>query len=88
MDKLFKLLANSTEAEIEIIATLYAVWNNRIILKQIISEDMIIEDFYNWSDRKQRYSRIQVLEAINWLQQNSFEPVGFGKEIKTAQKRK
>jgi type I restriction enzyme S subunit len=84
LEKLFSLLINSTEAETEIIATIYAVWNNRIILKQNFSEETLVEDFYNWSGRKHKYAKTQVLAAIKWLTQNDFAPNGFGKEIKRA----
>lgn len=84
LDKLFHLLANATEAEAEIFATLYAVWNNRIILKQPISETNIIEDFYRWSDRKLQYSKDQLLKSLEILRNNQMVPTGFGKEIKTA----
>lgn len=83
-NKLFKLLGNLKESTVEIIATVYAVWNNRIILKQEITEELIITDFYNWSDRKQRYAKKEILDALNWLNKNKFEPCGFGKEIKKA----
>lgn len=84
LSKLFLLLAKSTEAESEIIATLYAVWNNRIILKQPISDELIIEDFYNWSGRKKQYSSEQLHKGLKFLRANNFVPNGFGKEIKRA----
>ncbi|MEP6673945.1 MAG: restriction endonuclease subunit S [Ferruginibacter sp.] len=86
LEKLFNSLKNKTEAESEIIATMYAVWNNRLILKQPISEQLLEEDFYNWSSRKSQYKKRQLLEAINWLKKNGFEPKGFGNEIKRAKK--
>ena len=78
---------DSTEAETEIIATLYAAWNNLLILKQPVSEKKLIDDFYNWSSRKQRYSKRQIQDAVQWLKQNDFEPSGFGKEIKKAKRK-
>ncbi|GLU51546.1 hypothetical protein Dfri01_10070 [Dyadobacter frigoris] len=84
LKKLFHLLSNVTEAEAEIFATLYAVWNNRIILKQPILETDIIEDFYKWSDRKLQYSKEQLLKSLEILRINQMVPTGFGKEIKTA----
>lgn len=88
LDQLFSLMADVTEAEAEIIATLYAVWNNRIILKQPVTEAFLIEDFYNWSDRKHKYLKEQVLEGLQWLTTNKMEPNGFGKIIKRAKAEK
>jgi len=84
LNSLFSLLATATEAESEIIATLYAVWNNRIILNQTITDEILIQDFYNWSSRKNQYEINQLTESLKWIKTNNLIPKGFGKEIKTA----
>ena len=84
LDRLFNLLYKTTEAEAEIIATIYAVWNNRIIEDTSITEGELIEDFYQWSDRKQQYTKDQILVGLKWLRDNNLEPKGFGKLIKKA----
>ncbi|MFD2555455.1 restriction endonuclease subunit S [Sphingobacterium tabacisoli] len=84
LDKLFGLLYQTTEAEAEIIATIYAVWNNRIIEDTSISDGELIEDFYKWSDRKQQYTIEQIMIGLKWLRDNNLEPKGFGKLIKKA----
>lgn len=86
LERLFSLLQNATEADAEIIATIYAVWNNRLIQSLAISDDLLIEDFYKWSKRKQQYTQEQILTGLNWLRKNNFEPTGFGKLIKQAKK--
>lgn len=87
LNKLFNLLHDTTEAQAEIIATLYAVWNNRIIEGKLVTDDDVITGFYNWSKRKQQYSEKQVLEALQWLRDNHMEPKGFGKLIKKAKRK-
>lgn len=86
LNQLFKLLINATEAESEIIATLYAVWNNRLIQKEPTDEVLLVEDFYNWSDRKKQYSATQITEGLEWLRNNKMEPKGFGKLIRRKKK--
>lgn len=88
LNKLFELLYQTTEAEAEIIATLYAVWNNRIIEKRTITDQELIQDFYRWSDRKQQYSEAQITEGLQWLRTHQMEPKGFGKLIKKAKSKK
>jgi len=44
--KLIKLLGKASEDQCEIIFTLFAVWNDGIIRKQVITNEKIIEDFY------------------------------------------
>lgn len=87
LSNLFNLLANATEAFSEIIATLYAVWNNRIIKKENISVELIVQDFYNWSDRKHQYKEQEVSTCLQWLNDNEMRPIGFGKLIKIAKRK-
>lgn len=82
LDKLFRLLENATEATSEIIATIYAVWNNFIIEKKTYTDKELVEGFYDWSQRKQQYTKPQVLKGLQWLRYNQLEPTGFGKLIK------
>lgn len=86
--KLIKLLANATENQCEIISTLYAVWNDRIIKGEFIENNLLIEDFFAWSERKQKYETKQLNDAIQWMKENELEPTGFGELIKHAKKKK
>jgi type I restriction enzyme S subunit len=84
LDRLFELLYPMSEAEAEIIATAYAVWNNRIIEGRTVEDGELVEDFYLWSDRKRQYSKEQISSGLKWLRNNHMEPRGFGKLIKRA----
>lgn len=86
--KLIKLLGEASEDQCEIISTLYAVWNDRIIKKESITNDTIIQDFFQWSGRKQKYNSKQLTKAIEWMKENRFEPKGFGELIKHSKKKK
>ena len=87
LDQLFSLLANMTDIDAEIIATLYAVWNNRLILSQPVGEELLIDDFYNWSDRKLLYTQEQLQKGLHWMHTNNIVPNGFGKEMKRAKEK-
>lgn len=82
LQNLFDKLYNFTEDESEIIATLYAVWNNRILDQLEISDDLLISDFREWSSRKLRYSDEQLLQGLEWMNKTGFVPRGFGYKIK------
>lgn len=88
LDKLFRLLSGATEAKSEIVATIYAVWNNFIIEGKPVTENELIQSFYDWSERKHQYSQAQVIEGLQWLRENKLEPTGFGKLIKKAKSKK
>ncbi len=66
----------------ELIATLYAVWNNRLIKKKPIKIDHLITDFFNWSPKKkEEFQEEEVVAMYNWMRQAKFTPSGFGKVI-------
>ncbi|MDR1338972.1 MAG: restriction endonuclease subunit S [Prevotellaceae bacterium] len=68
-------------ARTEIVSTLYAVWNNRIIKGQSINDDLLLIDFYDWSEHKSDFGRDLVLRGLNYMRQEGIIPVGWGKYI-------
>lgn len=77
LDKMF----NMDLARAEIVSTLYAVWNNRIIKGQEISDSLILSDFYDWSKHKSDFSKDLVLKALDYMRNNDIIPIGWGKYI-------
>jgi hypothetical protein len=61
--------------------TLYAVWNNRIIKQEQITDDLLIADFYAWSKHKADFEEARVRKALNYMRDNNIIPVGWGKYI-------
>jgi len=70
----------------EVIATLYAVWNNRIIKQEPITDDLLKEDFLNWDEQKIKY-KDRLDKALNWMRENEIVPDGWGKVIEKANKK-
>jgi type I restriction enzyme S subunit len=69
-------------ARAEIVSTLYAVWNNRIIKGQSINDDdLLLKDFYDWSEHKSDFSQDLVLRGLNYMRQEGIIPIGWGKYI-------
>jgi type I restriction enzyme, S subunit len=79
-----QLFQEKTLAESELIATLYAVWNNRLIRKEPIDISYLIEDVYKWSERKAIYSVGEITAIHSWMIEKGLVPTGFGKEITRA----
>lgn len=70
----------------EIIATLYAVWNNRIIRQQPITDELLKEDFLNWDKQKIKYKN-RLDNALKWMSDKSIVPDGWGKVIDRVEKK-
>jgi type I restriction enzyme S subunit len=64
----------------EMISTMYAVWNNRLIRKELFTDDILKQDFLAWDDKKKRFID-QLDHALEWIRREKIEPVGFGKYI-------
>lgn len=69
----------------EIVSTLYAVWNNRIIRNEIITDELLMKDFLEWDTQKARY-KDRLDKALKWMRENSIIPDGWGSEIKRVKK--
>jgi hypothetical protein len=58
----------------EKVATLFAVWKEELLRKNIITNDLLIEKFYQWSKEKRRFNREELILAIDWMEDNSIKP--------------
>jgi len=81
IDNLLNKIKKMDLARAEIVSTLYAVWNNRIIKGQPINDDLLLIDFYNWSEHKSDFSRDFVLRGLNYMREENIIPIGWGKYI-------
>lgn len=81
VDALIDKLNTMDLAGAEILSTLYAVWNNRIIKQKQITDDLLIADFYAWSTHKADFEETRVRKALNYMRDNNIIPVGWGKYI-------
>jgi type I restriction enzyme S subunit len=81
VDALIDKLNTMDLAGAEILSTLYAVWNNRIIKQEQITDDLLIADFYAWSTHKADFEETRVRKALNYMRDNNIIPVGWGKYI-------
>ena len=64
----------------EIIATLFAAWNDFLIdHKQFSDEELVDEVLNNWNDSKKRFSRDIWLGAIAQMRESDIVPKGYGK---------
>ena len=71
---------NKTWNFCEMISTMYAVWNNRLIKQQSITNDDLKKDFLEWDKEKIKFVD-QLDYAIEWIKKENMEPKGLGKYI-------
>lgn len=76
---------NSNYEQPEIVSTLFAVWNNRIIRNEMITDALLKKDFLEWDEQKVRYQN-RLDDALTWMKNSNIVPTGWGKEIKRIKK--
>jgi hypothetical protein len=59
----------------EIVATMYAVWKDRVTKNLETSANSLVIDFYNWSKEKSRFDRVKLYNAIEWMKSYGFYPM-------------
>jgi hypothetical protein len=73
-----------TTDQSEIIATLYACWNDLLIQKRSPTDDAIASEFlHHWHPKKSRFSRARLIRAIAWMRIEGWVPKGIGKLTST-----
>ncbi|OQS34934.1 hypothetical protein B0T39_18940 [Chromobacterium haemolyticum] len=76
-DRLIYTLADKKTEEVEIIATLFAVWNDFLIDGvQATDEQIIAEVRENWHERKARFTPAELGRWLDWLRKENFMPRG------------
>ena len=80
IDAFLSKFRKSSWEQCEIISTLYAVWNNRLILNQEITDDLLKQDFLDWDAQKIKYMD-RLDGALQWMKDKGVIPDGWGKLI-------
>ena len=81
VDNLLDKLNLMNLAEAEILSTLYAVWNNRIIKGERITDDLLASDFYAWSEHKADFEERKVRRMLDYMRKENIVQIGWGKYI-------
>lgn len=82
LDRVVNLLMPLDTQKAELVATVYAAWNNLLLDGRKPSEaDIVYEARDNWHPDKQQYSQQQFREAIDRLRNHGMVPTGAGKRV-------
>jgi type I restriction enzyme, S subunit len=79
LDRLLKLLGGKPTEEVEIIATLFAVWNDFLIDGHSPSDENIVTGFReHWHEQKQKFTAKSLHTWLDWMRRNGLVPTGRG----------
>jgi len=80
INRIISVFRDYTMDQAEIVATLFAAWNDAIIdQKQFTDEDIVDDVLNNWHDNKKRFAKEVWLRAMAQMKQNNIVPKGYGK---------
>ncbi len=77
VDDMLQLFKKSNYQKPEIVATLYAVWNNRIINQQKVTDELLKSDFLAWDKQKNKY-KDRIFATLDWMREKNIIPGGWG----------
>jgi hypothetical protein len=80
LNSLIALLQPLDTERCEIVATLFAAWNDLIIARKTFNDgDVIKEVRANWHQSKKRFEEDRLRKALQWMRNNGLVPKGVGK---------
>jgi type I restriction enzyme, S subunit len=74
INHLIQLFENAKSARIEIVATLFACWDELIAKKQLVNDNSLLAEFYNWSEKKKKHTTEKVIDALRWMETQGIVP--------------
>ena len=76
IERIIDLLVPMDSERAEIIATLYACWNDLLARGAQPEDQAIIEDCHGWAEGKQRFDGGRLAKALGWMRDNGLVPTG------------
>lgn len=77
MDRLIYLMGGLKTEQVEIIATLFAAWNDALLDGRTPVDDWIVKEVReHWHVRKQRFTPPELMTWLGWMRQNDVIPLG------------
>jgi len=84
LDRLIKLFEGRKTDDLEVVATLYAVWNDALAEGKVPDDNWLVEEFRgNWHEKKERFTPQVLHKWIGWMRENKLVPAGNGAVTKS-----
>lgn len=82
VERLLDLMLPMTMRQAEILATVYAAWNNLLLLGKAPSDEEIVSEAReNWHESKLKIERDKFFTALNWMRSKGLIPSGQGRFV-------
>ncbi len=80
LKRLIDLFKGLDSDKMELIATIFAVWNDLLIQGKMATEQEISDEFLNnWHpNKKKKFSKDKIFNELSWMKKNKIIPTGYG----------
>jgi type ISP restriction-modification system protein/N-6 DNA methylase len=86
VNRIIELCGRLDTDQCEIVATLFACWNDLLIEEKKANDQDIIKEFlHNWHHKKLRFPKRRLLKALSWMKKHDLIPSGHGKHTSIKQ---
>lgn len=73
--KIIDLFRTAKSNFCEIVATLFAVWQENLQKNEPIDDPSLFKGFYAWDESKANFKESELVEALAWMRENDIVPV-------------
>ena len=74
INRVINLFRKESSDFCEIIATIFFIWKKANFNNLKIDNEFLITHFYDWGEQKKRFSKAELLKAIDWMQIEQIVP--------------
>lgn len=74
INSLIELFRKVKTKKVELVATIYACWQEILEEGKEFQISLVHSKFYNWSDEKKKFSESDIQSAIDWMYENRIYP--------------
>ncbi len=74
IEKVIELFRKKSSDFCEIVATIFFLWMDFNSNHKLVNNASLIKDFYEWDERKKRFTEKEILQAIDWMNEHGIVP--------------
>lgn len=71
---IINVFRKSKSSQVELVATIYFCLNEMVDKKEAFSKELLFNRFYEWSIEKKKFTRDQIISALDWMNENNLIP--------------
>lgn len=88
VENLLQQMLPMTSRQAEVLATVYAAWNNLLLMGVTPDDERIVNEAReNWHESKLEIERSRFFKAIQWMRKNALTPSGRGSLVREKHKK-